>query len=142
MDKKIIDTLINEGLITTFVDESKYKSIDDLINKGVITIPGAKQKIIEIVSALDNVIEPIVVQPEALNTTIIENLIEDDDNIITDTPEDIVPIDETPTSEEVIIDTPIDETPIDETPTSEEPVVVEKVVEEVKPKKTRTKKTE
>lgn len=142
MDKHVIVELMKKGLITMNVDASKYESIDDLINKGVITIPGAKQTIMEIINKLDNVIEPIVVQPEVIDATITETIIEDNDNIITDSPEDVVPIEETPTSEEVIIDTPTEETPIDETPTSEEPTVIEEVVEEVKPKKTRTKKTE
>lgn len=140
MDKHVIVELMKKGLITMNVDASKYESIDDLINKGVITIPGAKQTIMEIINKLD--IEPIVVQPEVIDATITETLIEDNDNLITDTPEDVVPIDEIPASEEVIIDTPIEETPIEEIPASEEPSVVEEVVEEVKPKKTRTKKTE
>ena len=132
MNKKIIDTLINKGIITTYVDASKYESIDDLINKGIITIPGAKQKIMEIINTLDNTVEPIIVNSEVIDTTT---------EIIINTPVEETPIDETPVSEEVIIDTPVEETPIDETPI-EEPTETVEVIEEVKPKKTKTKKTE
>ena len=132
MNKKIIDTLINKGIITTYVDASKYESIDDLINKGIITIPGAKQKIMEIINTLDNTVEPIIINSEVIDTTT---------EIIIDTPTEETSTEETSTeetsvSEEVIIDTPVEETPI------EEPTETVEVIEEVKPKKTKTKKTE
>jgi uncharacterized protein Veg len=49
MDKNIIDKLIKYGLITNIgIDADKYENVDELINKGIITIPGAKQKILEL----------------------------------------------------------------------------------------------
>ena len=58
MDKKIVDTLVKFGLITNIgVDASKYKDINDLIAKGIITIPGAENKIKEL---LGNYEEPVV----------------------------------------------------------------------------------
>ena len=51
MDKNIINKLIKYGLITNIgIDADKYENIDDLINKGIITIPGAKQRILELIS--------------------------------------------------------------------------------------------
>lgn len=46
MDKKIIDKLIQLGLITnTGIDASKYEDVDDLIKKGLITVVDAKSLI-------------------------------------------------------------------------------------------------
>ena len=60
MDKKILDELIKFGLVTNIgLDASKYESVEDLINKGVITIPGAKEKVFEIISKIDGVNEVI-----------------------------------------------------------------------------------
>jgi hypothetical protein len=147
MDKKIVDALYANGLIQKVgIDASKYESVDDLIKRGVITFPGVKNKIDKILESLNITHEdkPQVIEP------IVEDL-KTDEPVITDAPAEETPIDETPVSEEVIIDTPVDETPIEETPV-EEPTITEtveepveetaEVVEEVKPKKTRTKKTE
>ena len=119
MDKQIISALYANGLIQKVgIDASKYEDVDDLIRKGVITFPEARKKIAKILESLNITHEdkPQVIEP------IVEDLKND---------------------EPVITDTPVEETPIDETPV-EEPTVTETVetVEEVKPKKTKTKKTE
>ena len=147
MDKQIISALYANGLIQKVgIDASKYEDVDDLIRKGVITFPEARKKIAKILESLNITHEdkPQVIEP------IVEDL-KTDEPVITDAPTEETPIDETPILEEVIIDTPVEETPIDETPV-EEPTITEtvdetveetaEVVEEVKPKKTRTKKTE
>ena len=127
MDKKILDELIKFGLVTNIgVDASKYESVEELINKGVITIPGAKEKVFEIINKIDGSVNEICHEDKSI---IIENIKDDVKEIITDTPEDVTPINETPESEEVITDTPEDVTPINETPESEE--VIEKSSEEV-----------
>ena len=67
MNKNIIDKLVKYGLITNIeVDADKYESIDDLINKGIITIPGIKQKIIELIGeeSEQNVETVTVIEPE------------------------------------------------------------------------------
>lgn len=54
MDSKIIDALVKFGIITSIgIDASKYDSVDDLINKGVVTIPGIKDRIIEILKDVE-----------------------------------------------------------------------------------------
>ena len=74
MDKNIIDKLIKYGLITNIgIDADKYENIDELINKGIITIPGAKQKILELISEeLEQEVEPVatVIEPEPTATVI------------------------------------------------------------------------
>ena len=72
MDKNIIDKLIKYGLITNIgIDADKYENVDELINKGIITIPGAKQKILELISEESELeVEPTTVielekKPEA-----------------------------------------------------------------------------
>ena len=68
MDKNIIDKLIKFGLITNIgIDADKYENVDELINKGIITIPGAKQKILELISEDSELeMEPVatVIEPE------------------------------------------------------------------------------
>ena len=129
MDKRILDVLIKFGLVTnTCVDPEKYADVDDLINKGVVTVPGAKSKIMELLEKAN--IEAMVVTEDVkmpLPETIVE-VKEDEPVTITDTPEDVAPIDETPKSPEVIVETPVEEAPIEEVPV-EEPTVVEEVVE-------------
>lgn len=54
MDSRIIDALVKFGIITSIgIDASKYDSVDDLINKGVVTIPGIKDRIIEILKDVE-----------------------------------------------------------------------------------------
>ena len=79
MDKSIVEKLVQFGLITNIdVDAEKYDSVDDLIAQGVITIPGIKNKILEIIGdETESTLEPI------------------NDTIITDAPI----VDEAPESE-------------------------------------------
>lgn len=156
MDKKIVDKLIQFGLITNIgVDANKYTDVDDLIAKGIVTVPGAKDKINELLGEIADV------TPEAIED-------ENDDNALVPNPEpnpepqpinevinevldDKSPvIDETPETVEPIVDTPETIEPIDETPeTVESEIVVEEANDEVTEtteepvKKTRkSKKTE
>ena len=160
MDKQIIDKLIKFGLITNIdVDAEKYNGIDDLIAKGIITIPGAKDKINELLSEMTGdtpeTIESIesiesidddtlVPNPEptpesepineVINEVIDKVINEDlDDNspVIDETPESEPVIDETPETVEPIVDTPETIEPIDETPESESEIVVEESNDEV-----------
>ena len=120
MDKKIIDTLVKFGLITNIdVDANKYESVDDLISKGVVTIPGAKEKIVELLEGLELVEETV----NAINATVIEPAI--DNPVITEVHDDPAPvIDETPETEQPIVDTPEDITPLDETPETDVELIV------------------
>ena len=152
MDKKIVDKLIQFGLITNVgVDANKYADVDDLIAKGIVTVPGAKDKINELLGEIADV------TPEAIED-------ENDDNALVPNPEsqpinevinevldDKSPvIDETPETAPVIDETPETIEPIDETPeTIESEIVVEEANDEVSEtteepvKKTRkSKKTE
>ena len=78
MNKSIIDKLIKYGFITNIcIDANKYENIDELINKGIITIPGAKQRILELISEeLEPKVEPLttIIEPEKKpeTTTVIE----------------------------------------------------------------------
>ena len=132
MDKHIIDKLVNFGLITNVgVDANKYTDVDDLIAKGIITVPGAKDKINELLGEIADV------TPETIED-------ENDDNTLVPNPEP-QPINE------VINEVLNDKSPvIDETPeTVESEIVVEEANDEVTEtteepvKKTRkSKKTE
>jgi hypothetical protein len=84
MDKKIVDKLIQFGLITNVgVDANKYTDVDDLIAKGIVTVPGAKTKIME--------------------------LIGDDGIVIEELPTEDAVVVETPTEEASAVDTPTEE---------------------------------
>ena len=132
MDKKIVDKLIQFGLITNVgVDANKYTDVDDLITKGIITVPGAKDKINELLGEIADV------TPETIED-------ENDDNALIPNPE---PNPEPQPINEVLDDnSPV----IDETPeTVDSEIVVEEANDEVSEtteepvKKTRkSKKTE
>ena len=132
MDKKIVDKLIQFGLITNIgVDANKYTDVDDLITKGIITVPGAKDKINELLGEIADV------TPETIED-------ENDDNALIPNPE---PNPEPQPINEVLDDnSPV----IDETPeTVDSEIVVEEANDEVSEtteepvKKTRkSKKTE
>lgn len=67
MDKKIVDKLIQFGLITNIgIDANKYTDVDDLIAKGIVTIPGAKAKIMELIGDDSIVIEELPVKEDAV----------------------------------------------------------------------------
>ena len=58
MNKDVLDKLVKFGLITNVgVCADKYNSIEDLITSGVITIPGAREKIYELVGELESMID-------------------------------------------------------------------------------------
>ena len=63
MDKKLIDTLINNGYITTHVNPDAFKDVDDLFDKGIITFPGSKNAVVELLEKLgiksESIIEPV-----------------------------------------------------------------------------------
>ena len=132
MDKKIVDKLIQFGLITNVgIDANKYTDVDDLIAKGIVTVPGAKAKINELLGEIADV------TPEAIED-------ENDDNTLVPNPES-QPINE------VINEVLDDKSPvINATPeTVESEIVVEEANDEVTEtteepvKKTRkSKKTE
>ena len=152
MDKHIIDKLVNFGLITNVgVDANKYTDVDDLIANGIITVPGAMDKINELLGEIaavtpetiedendDNTLVPNP-EPHPINE-VINEVLDDKSPVIDETPEPIEPIAETPETIE----------PIDETPENvESEIVVEEANDEVSEtteepvKKTRkSKKTE
>lgn len=165
MDKQIVDKLIKFGLITNIgVDAEKYKDIDDLIAKGIITVPGAKDKINELLGEItdvtpetieddndDNNDNTLVLNPEINpESQPINEVLDDNSPVIDETPKSEPVIDETPETVEPIVDTPETIEPIDETPeTVESEIVVEEANDEVTEtteepvKKTRkSKKTE
>ena len=74
MDKRIIDALAGFGLITVNVNAADYKDVDDLIAKGVVTVPGAKQKIYELVGSMDGAAaaEDIIIEIEETAETVVE----------------------------------------------------------------------
>lgn len=124
MDKKIVDKLIQFGLITNIgVDADKYTDVDDLIAKGVVTIPGAKEKILELVGkeieSAVSAVEPIT---EALNST---------EPVIDETPESAPVIDETPATELVIDETPEKEVVISDDPVDNDVEIINETIEEV-----------
>ena len=93
MDKRIIDALAGFGLITVNVNAADYKDVDDLIAKGVVTVPGAKQKIYELVGSMDGaaVAEDIIIEIEETVETVVEETVE---TVVEETAETIV--EETP----------------------------------------------
>ena len=128
MDKKIVDKLIQFGLITNVgVDASKYADVDDLIAKGIVTIPGAKAKIMELIGDDHIVIEELPGEVEVVD-------------VVVDMPV------ETPTEADVVVEEVVEgATPetavvedVAETP-SEEDVVVEETTTEDAPSKTEKK---
>ena len=73
MDKKIVDKLIQFGLITNIgVDANKYTDVDDLITKGIITVPGAKDKINELLGEIADV-TPETIEDENDDNALIPN---------------------------------------------------------------------
>ena len=85
MDKQIIDKLVKFGLITNIcVDPDRYTDVDDLINKGIITVPGAKERINELLKdeiiveeTVEPVVEPVI---EPVNDTTDTVIVKEDIN--------------------------------------------------------------
>lgn len=124
MDKKIVDKLIQFGLITNIgVDANKYTDVDDLIAKGIVTIPGAKSKIMELIGDDHIVIEELPVKEDAVID-------------VADTPAVDTPVEEEVVVEEVVED--VEE--VSETIEPEVEVVVEETeVVKVTPTKSEKK---
>lgn len=144
MDKKVIDKLIQFGLITNIgVDADKYNDIDDLITKGIITVPGAKTKILELIGTELNV------EIESTNETVepITEVLVTNEPVIDETPESAPIIDEVPESEPVIDETPeVEDVVIDNPVDNDVEIINETIEEEVEtlvedaPKKTKKSK--
>lgn len=116
MDKKIVDKLIQFGLITNIgVDANKYTDVDDLIAKGIVTIPGAKSKIMELIGD-DSIVVDVVVDKLPVNDDVI-------DVADTHTVDTVV---DTPIEEEVVVEEVVE----DVEPAT---VVVEEVSEIIEP---------
>lgn len=130
MDQKIVDKLIQFGLITNIgIDANKYTDVDDLIAKGIVTIPGAKSKIMELIGDDYIVIEELPVKEDAVVD-------------VADTPAVDTPIEEEVVVEEVVEDVePAAEVVVEvsETIEPEEEVVVEET-EVVKEAPTKSEK--
>ena len=141
--KKIIEILAKFGLITNVsVDPEKYTSVEDLINKGVITVPGAKEKIMEILKKNGNTVIDVNPAPSEQIVMIDESTNETDYTI---TPTDtVVEIKE----DEIVEVTEVDETEasteeiVDAVEVVEETTTEEVVTEETPKKKKSTKKAE
>ena len=117
MDKRILKALEDFGLVTNIcVDADKYTTVDDLIEQGVVTIPGAREKIYEIIKELDGV--ELVTEITENTETVIDEIPEDKPTIV-EVPDDVKPIDEIP-------ETPV---VIDEIPEADDANVVEDTVE-------------
>lgn len=131
MDKNIVEILYKNGYLTVPVNADLYKDTNELIEKGFITIPGAKNKIMELLSNMN--IETIV-SDEDTKTTLPETIVEVKEEDIVEVTE----VDETEAPAEEIVDAVkvVEETPVEEVVTEEVPV------EEAPKKKKTTKKTE
>ena len=89
MDKRIIDALAGFGLITVNVNAADYKDVDDLIAKGVVTVPGAKQKIYELIGSMDGAAaaEDIIIEIEETVETVVEETVEETvETVVEETP--------------------------------------------------------
>lgn len=111
MDKRVFDEIFKNGFITTVgVKAEDYNSVEDLIANGIITMPGAMEKINEILAEFD--VELVVDDEAPASPTIVEDL---------NNPAPV--IDETPASPTPLVDTPDDKAPLVDTPTEVETVV-------------------
>ena len=125
MDKSILDKLIKFGFVTNVnVDASKYKDVDDLIVKGLITVPGAKQKINELLGDLN--VEKVFEEPST--------------DTATETTETTTePVIDEPTT--VIETLPVEPATVTETPVEEETTTVTETTEAAETTKKTVKKT-
>lgn len=123
MDKKIVDKLIQFGLITNVgVDANKYTDVDDLIAKGIVTVPGAKAKIMELIGDDHIVVEEVPVKDDAV---VVETPTEEE-VVVEKTAEDVTPetvVVEEAAEAEVVVE---EEVIVEETTAEEAPAKVEK----------------
>lgn len=127
MDQKIVDKLIQFGLITNIgVDANKYTDVDDLIAKGIVTVPGAKAKIMELIGDDHIVVEEVPVK----------------DDVVVDTPAEAEITEEDVVVEEVVKDdvNPEDETTVVESETTKPEVKVESEIIVETPNKSKKSK--
>ena len=130
MDKKIVDKLIQFGLITNIgVDANKYTDVDDLIAKGIITVPGAKDKIMELIEDDHIVVDEVPVKDDVV------------DDVVVDTPAEAEITEEEVVVEEVVEDDVEPETEVVESENVETEIKVEtKVIAETPNKSKKSKK--
>ena len=137
MDKSILDKLIRFGFVTNVnVDASMYKDVDDLIAKGLITVPGAKQKINELLGDLN--VEKVFEESstdtaEETTKTTTESVIDEPTTVIETLPVEPVTVVETPVEEKT--------TTVTETPVEEETVTITETTEAAETTKKTVKKT-
>lgn len=134
MDKKIVDKLIQFGLITNIgIDANKYTDVDDLIAKGIVTVPGAKAKIMELIGDDHIVVEEVPVKE-----------VKDDvvDDVVVDAPAEAEITEEEVVVEEVVKDdvNPEDETTVVESETTKPEVKVESEIIVETPNKSKKSK--
>ena len=124
MDKKIVDKLIQFGLITNIgVDANKYTDVDDLIAKGIVTIPGAKAKIMELIGDDHIVIEELPAEDDAVVDTPVETPIEEEvvvEEVVEDVAPESVVVEEVAEAEVVEEDVVVEETPAEDAPAKTE----------------------
>ena len=120
MDKKIVDKLIQFGLITNIgVDADKYTDVDDLIAKGIITIPGAKTKIMELIGDDHIVIEELPAEDAVVVETPAETEVTEPEVVVEEVTEEV-------TKEEVVEEVTEPEVVVEETEIVEMPTKSEK----------------
>lgn len=101
MDQKIVDKLIQFGLITNIgVDANKYTDVDDLIAKGIVTIPGAKTKIMELSGDGSIVVEELPVNDDVVVGTPTEAEVVEEDVVV----EEVVKDDVNPEDEPTVVE--------------------------------------
>lgn len=133
MDQKIVDKLIQFGLITNIgVDANKYTDVDDLIAKGIVTVPGAKAKIMELIGDDHIVVEELPVNDDVVVGTPTEAGVVEEDVVVE---EEVV-------VEEVVKDdvNPEDETTVVESETTKPEVKVESEIIVETPNKSKKSK--
>ena len=146
MDKNIVEILYKNGYLTAPVNADLYKDINELIEKGFITIPGAKNKIMELLSNMN--VETITSDEdiEDTKTTLPDTVVEvKEDEIVevTEVDETEAPAEEIVDAVKVVEETPVEEVVTEEVPAEEVAETTEEVpVEEAPKKKKSTKKTE
>lgn len=118
MDHKIVDKLIQFGLITNVgIDADKYTDIDDLIAKGIITVPGAKTKIMELIGRDHIVIEELPIEDDAVeDDTVVDAPVEEESIIKEVVEDDVEPETEVVESENVETEIKVETKVIAETP--------------------------
>jgi hypothetical protein len=130
MDKKIVERLVNMGLIAFVgVDCDKFKTVDDLIDSGLITATIDRAKLYEIIGEPTPVVEetPTDTEVDVKEIVVGEVVIEEVNEV------------DVPADAEIVDEVVIEEV---DTPAVEVEVVEEKTTTVETPKKKSNKKTE